>query len=79
MKIERSRIRQAISGLAASILGPDALRWELRRPLHGLPEEPEIDELRKVAAAAYFNARSQSIFGGSNEIQLEIIAKTLLR
>jgi len=79
MKIERSRIRQSIAELAASILGPDALRWEEHRPLHELPEESEIDEERKVASAVYFNSRSQSIFGGSNEIQLEIIAKTLLR
>lgn len=79
MKIERSRIRQAICELAASILGPDALRWEEHRPLHDLPEEYEIAEERKVASAAYFNSRSQSIFGGSNEIQLEIISKTLLR
>lgn len=79
MKIERSRIRQAISELAAQILGPDALRWEGRRPMHELPEQPEIEELRKVAPASYFNSRSQSIFGGSNEIQLEIIARTLLR
>lgn len=79
MKIERSRIRQSITELAASILGPDALRWEEQRPLHELPEEAEIDEERKVASAVYFNSRSQSIFGGSNEIQLEIIAKTLLR
>ncbi|MBW6422518.1 acyl-CoA dehydrogenase family protein [Rhizobium sp. XQZ8] len=79
MKIERSRIRQSIAELAASILGPDVLRWEEHRPLHELPEESEIDEERKVASAVYFNSRSQSIFGGSNEIQLEIIAKTLLR
>ncbi|MBP2561569.1 alkylation response protein AidB-like acyl-CoA dehydrogenase [Neorhizobium galegae] len=79
MKIERSRIRQSIAELAASILGPDALRWEQHRPLHELPEEAEIAEERKVASAVYFNSRSQSIFGGSNEIQLEIIAKTLLR
>lgn len=79
MKIERSRIRQSIAELAASILGPDALRWEEHRPLHDLPEQSEIDEERKVASAIYFNSRSQSIFGGSNEIQLEIIAKTLLR
>ncbi|WP_226951324.1 acyl-CoA dehydrogenase [Rhizobium terrae] len=79
MKIERSRIRQSIAELAASILGPDALRWEEHRPLHELAEESEIDEERKVASAIYFNSRSQSIFGGSNEIQLEIIAKTLLR
>lgn len=79
MKIERSRIRQSITELAASILGHDALRWESRRPLHELPEEDEIAEDRKVASAVYFNSRSQSIFGGSNEIQLEIIARTLLR
>ncbi|MDR6817809.1 acyl-CoA dehydrogenase [Neorhizobium sp. 2083] len=79
MKIERSRIRQSICELAASILGPDALRWEEHRPLHELPRTSEIDEERKVASAVYFNSRSQSIFGGSNEIQLEIIAKTLLR
>ena len=79
MKIERSRIRQSITELAASILGPDALRWEDRRPLHELPVEAVIDEERKVASAVYFNSRSQSIFGGSNEIQLEIIAKTMLR
>jgi acyl-CoA dehydrogenase len=79
MKILRSRIRQAIAELAASILGPDALRWAETRPLHLLPEEPELAELRKVAAPAYLSSRAQSIFGGSNEIQLEIIARTLLR
>ncbi|MGB7244351.1 MAG: pimeloyl-CoA dehydrogenase large subunit, partial [Sulfitobacter sp.] len=30
-------------------------------------------------AAQYFNNRKLSIFGGSNEIQREIIAKTKLR
>ncbi|MBD0417495.1 acyl-CoA dehydrogenase family protein [Oryzicola mucosus] len=79
MKILRSRVHQAIGELGASILGPDALRWEDQRPLHHLPEESEVDELRKVAAPAYINSRSQSIFGGSNEIQLEIIARNLLR
>jgi acyl-CoA dehydrogenase len=79
MKIERSRIRQAIAELTASILGPDALRWEPHRPLHELPPESPTAEERKVANAAYFNSRSQSILGGTNEIQLEIIAKALLR
>ncbi|MCW1930749.1 acyl-CoA dehydrogenase [Pararhodobacter zhoushanensis] len=78
MKIERSRIRQAITELGAYSLGPDALRWEPHRPLHDLPVEEELAEDRKVASAVYINARSQSIFGGSNEIQLEIIARVLL-
>jgi len=78
MKIERSRIRQLIAELAAAILGPDALRWEEHRPLHELPARDAIAEDRMAASAIYFNSRSQSIFGGSNEIQLEIIARALL-
>jgi len=79
MKIERSRIRQAISELAALIIGVDAIRWEAHRPLTDLPEEDETAEERKVASAIYFNSRSQSLLGGSNEIQLEILARNLLR
>ena len=78
MKIERSRIRQAITELAAHSLGPEALRWEATRPLDALPVESALAEERKVAVPAYLNARAQSIFGGSNEIQLEIIARALL-
>ncbi|MCB1388325.1 MAG: acyl-CoA dehydrogenase family protein [Rhodobacteraceae bacterium] len=78
MKIERSRIRQAITELAAHSLGPEALRWEATRPLDDLPEDSALTEERKVAVPAYLNARAQSIFGGSNEIQLEIVARALL-
>ncbi|WP_370222399.1 acyl-CoA dehydrogenase [Pararhodobacter marinus] len=78
MKIERSRIRQAITELGAQILGPEALRWYPERPLHDLPPQDAVAEDRLVAPAVYLNARSQSIFGGSNEIQLEIIARELL-
>ncbi len=78
MKIERSRIRQEITELAAMNLGPGALRWYRERLLHHLPQQDAVTEDRMVAPALYFNARSQSIFGGSNEIQLEIIARELL-
>ncbi len=78
MKIERSRIRQAIAELTATSLGTATLRWEPHRPLHDLPKEAHSDEVTKVAAAAYFNSRSQTIFGGTTEMQLEIIARQLL-
>ena len=32
----------------------------------------------RFAAASYFNHRKLSIFGGSNEIQKNIVAKTML-
>jgi acyl-CoA dehydrogenase len=47
-------------------------------PLHDLPERPEIEEERRVAGPASVAARAQSLFGGSNEIQLEILARALL-
>jgi alkylation response protein AidB-like acyl-CoA dehydrogenase len=78
LKILRSRIRQAIAQATLEALGPDALRWEAHRPLHDLPEATEIEEERRVAGPAYVAARAQSLFGGSNEIQLEILARALL-
>src|SRR5690606_38391356 len=38
LKIQRSRIRQAIAELQAYAVGPDAIRWQAHRPLHELPE-----------------------------------------
>lgn len=77
MKIERSRIRQSITELTVTVLGPAALEWQPKRPLYDLPEASEAEEDIRAAAAIYFNTRSQSIFGGTNEIQLEIIARAL--
>ena len=40
--------------------------------------EPIGPEYAAPVAAEYFNNRKLSIFGGSNEIQRSIIAKTML-
>lgn len=79
MKVERSRLRQAISEMVAMAVGVDAVRWEPRRPFTDLPAADPLEEERDVASAIYFNSRSQSLLGGSNEIQLEILARDLLR
>lgn len=69
LKIRGSEIRQAISELLVEAAGPDALR------MTGRDASPaETDDL----AAAYFNLRKLSIYGGSNEIQKNIIAQTLV-
>jgi hypothetical protein len=78
LKIKGSELRQEISDLARRALGPHAQPF--------LPEdldEDYSDELIKVqdglsSAAQYFNLRKLSIFGGSNEIQREIISKAIL-
>jgi len=54
-------------------LGPQSLHW------HGAGEEPAIDAAEHALLPDFLNSRAATIFGGAQEIQLGIIAKTLLR
>ena len=65
LKIRGTEIMQRISELQVELLGPAALAYQ-----------PEDDSSR--ATAAYLNLRKLSIFGGSNEIQRNIIAHMIL-
>ena len=63
-------------------------RESRRRPHVALPQYPGLDGLRAGGAspaepgsgmaAHYLNMRKMTIFGGSNEIQRNILAKTFL-
>jgi alkylation response protein AidB-like acyl-CoA dehydrogenase len=68
LKIRGTEIRQEISSLMRRAMGPYA------QPV----TEDSFDDETSTAAAQYFNNRKLSIFGGSNEIQKNIIAKTML-
>ena len=62
----------------AAALGPWALPF-IDEALDADSELPDIGMRESAFAAAhYFNYRKLSIFGGSNEIQKNIISKTLL-
>lgn len=77
LKIRGSEIRQAISELLVEAVGADALRFAGRDPAgqhEPLPDQGDAANL----TAAYLNLRKLSIFGGSNEIQKNIIAQTLV-
>ncbi|HEX7801765.1 MAG TPA: acyl-CoA dehydrogenase family protein [Pseudoxanthomonas sp.] len=65
LKIRGTEIMQRISELQVELLGPAALAY---RP----------DDEGSRATAAYLNLRKLSIFGGSNEIQRNIIAHMIL-
>ena len=74
LKIKGTVIRQRIQGLIRSALGAAAAPY----PAADLPENARsVPEDAAGAAAYYFNNRKLSIFGGSNEIQRNIIAKEL--
>ncbi|WP_104204140.1 acyl-CoA dehydrogenase family protein [Billgrantia saliphila] len=77
LKIRGSELRQELSELTRRALGPSALPF-LADFLYG-DEALEPGQAEHAAAGAqYFNRRKLSIYGGSNEIQKSIVAKTLL-
>lgn len=78
LKIRGTEIRQAITALMRIAAGPRAQVW-LPEAFEGdlLPGTNEVD-FAPLAAAQYFNNRKLSIFGGSNEVQRDIIAKAIL-
>jgi alkylation response protein AidB-like acyl-CoA dehydrogenase len=78
LKLRWSEIHQAITRVGVRVLGPDALAWEHTRPLYQDDTEAVLGELARPIVAGYLNARAFTIFGGTSEIQREIIARELL-
>lgn len=78
LKIRGTEIRQEISSLLRRAVGPYALPF-VSQSLDADHEAPAIGPAYASAtASAYFNKRKLSIYGGSNEIQRAIIAKSIL-
>jgi alkylation response protein AidB-like acyl-CoA dehydrogenase len=78
LKIKGTEIRQELLSLTRRAMGPYAAPF-IEEALHAGYGEPAIgDEAAASAAASYFNYRKLSIFGGSNEIQKNIISKMIL-
>ena len=78
LKIRGTEIRQEILSLVRRAMGPYAQPF-IEEALQAGYDQPAIgDAAAATAAAAYFNYRKLSIFGGSNEIQKNIISKMIL-
>jgi len=75
LKIKGTVIRQALNDLARRALGPAAAPFP-SEDLQGNAALVPPDHARN--AMKYFNNRKLSIFGGSNEIQRNILTKTML-
>jgi len=79
VKMVASTLRQEVDGLSMRLHGYAGLQLATARPLYGNESpEPIGGKAAQVAAPAYLNSRAWTIFGGSNEIQRTIIAKTVL-
>ena len=78
LKIRGTEIRQEILSLIRRAVGPYALPFIEEAQYEGYADEPVGPKEAATAAANYFNYRKLSIFGGSNEIQKNIISKVIL-
>ncbi len=79
LKIKGSEIQQIISELLLEVVGPYALPDQVPHEGDERWNEPAIGpDWAGSLAPQYFNMRKTSIYGGSNEIQKNIIAKAIL-
>ena len=78
LKIKGTVIRQELLSLIRRAMGPYALPYAEEAQFAEYAGDPVGPKEAATAAAAYFNYRKLSIFGGSNEIQRNIISKMIL-
>ncbi len=78
LKLKGTELQQATTEILMEVAGAHAM---IRQPEHlwGTATEPAIGpEWAATTAADYFYTRAASIYGGSNEIQKNVIAKRIL-
>ncbi|AWB90961.1 acyl-CoA dehydrogenase family protein [Aeromicrobium chenweiae] len=71
LKLQGTVLQQAVTELWVDLVGPDALAT-------GAGEGSDVPALARTATPNYLNYRKASIYGGSNEVQRQIIAGTIL-
>lgn len=71
LKLQGTVLQQAVTELWVDIAGPNALAT-------GAGDGSDVPDLARMATTNYLNYRKASIYGGSNEVQRQIIAGTIL-
>ena len=71
LKLKGTELQQAVSELAFDLAGPGSLA-------SGAEDDSPVPGWARRSAPTYLNLRKASIYGGSNEIQRQIIARTIL-
>ena len=71
LKLQGTVLQQAVTELWVDLAGPDAIATYA-------DEGSDVPDLARVATTNYLNYRKASIYGGSNEVQRQIIAGTIL-
>ena len=69
LKLKGTELQQAVSELVVDLGGPDTL---------ASGEAGDLESWFRRATPTYLNLRKASIYGGSNEVQRQIISRTIL-
>jgi alkylation response protein AidB-like acyl-CoA dehydrogenase len=79
LKLVGSELRQKLDQLTVEVHGLHGLQLPMQRPLYGnAAPEPMGSRAAQLATPTYLNGRAWTIFGGSSEVQRNIIARTVL-
>lgn len=71
LKLRGTELQQAVTELWVDVAGPLSLA-------SGAGDGSDVPEWARVSTPQYLNYRKASIYGGSNEVQRQIISKTIL-
>ncbi|TCI95639.1 acyl-CoA dehydrogenase family protein [Aeromicrobium sp. IC_218] len=71
LKLQGTVLQQAVTELFVDLAGPDVVA-------SGAADGSQVPHWARVSAPQYLNYRKASIYGGSNEVQRQIIAGTIL-
>ncbi len=71
LKLRGTELQQAVSELMVDLAGPASIA-------SGADGSSALEEWTHHTTPTYLNLRKASIYGGSNEIQRQIIARTIL-
>ncbi|NIA00175.1 acyl-CoA dehydrogenase family protein [Massilia sp. CCM 8734] len=78
LKVRGTEIQQTLTELMVEAVGPMALPFDAAYLESATPHSVFDDDDAAPLAAHYFNLRKTSIYGGSNEIQRNIITQMIL-
>ena len=71
LKLKGTELQQAVSELVVDLAGPASLA-------SGAGDDSGLDRWARRSTPTYLNLRKASIYGGSNEVQRQIISRTIL-
>lgn len=78
LKIRGSEIQQELAQLQLEMVGPNAWPFDPAWLAGNFDEWLPVPEYAVAASSAYLEMRKPTIYGGTNEVQKEIVAKAIL-